>query len=307
MKNHSRPADELSIAELEALLARKRLQARQDRVRRFRQSGRTLDLGSDIAIIDESQAERTLNETVADGTDEQGSAEPVQRNGTLNRALLFVELAAVVGLIAILISSYDTLRELNSEVAQALGNSTVTATPVITAVVLPSGHTPPGSPGGVRPNEAEIPENLRPLVQSVGPIDIPTAAPGAARNILIPKIWNSAAPVVQGDGWEQLKKGVGQHLGSAMPGEQGNVVLSAHNDVFGELFRDLDKLRPGDEIILSTPARDFTYRVTGMRIVEPTDVSVMDSTQRATVTLISCYPYLVDNQRIVVFAELDES
>ncbi|MGA9534143.1 MAG: class D sortase [Anaerolineales bacterium] len=306
MKNHSKSADELSIAELEALLARKRLQARQDRVRRFRQAGRTLDLGSDSSTFEDSEPERVSMESVSDEAAEQEDTGSGPRNGTFSRLLLFIELAAVVGLIAIFISSFDTLRELNSEVAQAIGNSAATATPVITAVVLPSGHTPPGSPGGVRPNEDEIPENLRPLVQSFGPIDIPTAAPGAARNIFIPKIWNSAAPVVQGDGWEQLKKGVGQHLGSAMPGEAGNVVLSAHNDIFGELFRDLDQLRPGDEIILSAPAHDFTYRVTGMRIVEPTDVSVMETTKRATVTLVSCYPYLVDNQRIVVFAELDE-
>jgi len=47
--------------------------------------------------------------------------------------------------------------------------------------------------------------------------------------------------------------------------------------------------------------------VTGLEIVEPTYVSVMDPTARPTITLISCYPYLVDNQRIVVFAELVES
>lgn len=306
MKDRSKAADELSIEELEALLARKRLEARQERVRRFRQAGRTLDLGSDPAQFTSTELGVSADDSAeveSDG-DEGSSAGP--RNGLFNRLLLFIELAAVVGLIAIFISSFDTLRELNSEVAQALGNATATPTPVITAVVLPSGHTPPGSPGGARPNEDEIPENLRPLVQSVGPIDIPTAAPGAARNIFIPKIWNAPAPVVQGDGWEQLKKGVGQHLGSALPGEPGNVVLSAHNDIFGELFRDLDQLRPGDEVILSTPTRDFTYRVTGMRIVEPTDVSVMEPTKRATVTLISCYPYLVDNQRIAVFAELDE-
>ena len=41
-----------------------------------------------------------------------------------------------------------------------------------------------------------------------------------------------------------------------------------------------------------------------VKLVEPTDVSVMAATERATLTMISCYPYLVDNQRIVVFAEL---
>jgi sortase A len=112
------------------------------------------------------------------------------------------------------------------------------------------------------------------------------------------------APVVQGDGWEQLKKGVAQHLGTANPGEDGNVVLSAHNDIFGELFRYLDKLKPGDEVIIHTNQRQYVYAVTDTRIVEPTAVEVMAATTRPVVTLISCYPYLIDNQRIVVRARL---
>ncbi len=145
------------------------------------------------------------------------------------------------------------------------------------------------------------------MVQSMGPVDVPTPGPGQARNIHIPALWNSPAPVVQGDGWEQLKKGVGQHIGTANPGQNGNLVLSAHNDIFGELFRHLDQLKPGDEIIVSTNSKEYVYKVSGMRIVEPTQVEVMNPTEQPTVTLISCYPYLIDNQRIVVFGELVES
>jgi sortase A len=147
-------------------------------------------------------------------------------------------------------------------------------------------------------------------VQSLADVPIPTPGPGQARNIFIPALWNDAAPVVQGDGWEQLKKGVGQHIGSPNPGQKGNVVLSAHNDIFGELFRYLDRLKPGDEVQLwtttQTGTRIYVYRVTGIRIVQPTDVSVMAPTERPTLTLVSCYPYMVDKQRIVVFAELAE-
>jgi sortase A len=135
---------------------------------------------------------------------------------------------------------------------------------------------------------------------------IPTTGPEQARSIFIPALWELPAPVVQGDGWEQLKKGVAQHIGSSDPGRAGNLVLSAHNDIFGELFRDLDRLQPGDEIVVSTATREYVYRVTGLRIVQPTDVSVMEPTSNATITLISCYPYLIDTQRIVVFAELTE-
>ncbi len=76
------------------------------------------------------------------------------------------------------------------------------------------------------------------------------------------------------------------------------------DDVFGEVFRDLDKLQPGDQVILYTMQKQFIYRVTETRIVEPSQVDVMNTTNDPTVTLISCYPYMVDKQRIVVFATL---
>jgi sortase A len=169
------------------------------------------------------------------------------------------------------------------------------------AVVLPSGHTPPDAQGNTRPNVDEIPAHLQPMVQSLANIAIPTAAPDQAIRIQIPAI-DIDAPVVQGDGWEQLKKGVGQNVGSSNPGQNGNVILSAHNDVYGELFRFLDKLQPGDQVILYSQQRQFVYVVDRTALVEPTAVEVMASTGSPTVTLISCYPYLVDKQRIVVFA-----
>jgi sortase A len=137
-------------------------------------------------------------------------------------------------------------------------------------------------------------------------LPVPTSSPEQAIRIQIPAI-HVDAPVVLGDGWEQLKKGVAQHVPSADPGEEGNLVLSAHNDIFGEIFRDLDRLKPGDEVTIFTNQRLYTYRVVQSQIVEPTEVEVMASTQEATVTLISCYPYLVDNQRIVITAQLKGS
>jgi sortase A len=112
------------------------------------------------------------------------------------------------------------------------------------------------------------------------------------------------APIVQGDGWEQLKKGVGQHVGTADPGQNGNMVLSAHNDVFGEIFRDLERLKPGDAITIYTNQRQFTYLITESKVVAPTDVGVMTPTEKPSITLISCYPYMVDTQRIVITAQL---
>jgi sortase A len=132
---------------------------------------------------------------------------------------------------------------------------------------------------------------------------IPTPGPEQALGIRIEAI-SVNAPIVQGDGWEELKRGVGQHIGSANPGERGNMVLTGHDDIYGEVFRDLDQLEEGDEIIVYSASQSYTYVVTETQIVLPTEVGVMGPTSDPTLTLISCYPYRVDNRRIVVFAEL---
>ena len=87
-------------------------------------------------------------------------------------------------------------------------------------------------------------------------------------------------------------------------GKPGNVILSGHNDIFGQVFRELDRLKVGDEIMLLSEKNAYTYLVTGTQIVQPSQVEVMRQTEDSTLTLISCYPYLVDTQRIVVSAEL---
>jgi sortase A len=83
------------------------------------------------------------------------------------------------------------------------------------------------------------------------------------------------------------------------------VVLSAHDDIYGEIFKNLDRLKPGDQVILFTNQRSYTYVVmSNPQIVEPTQVEFLSQTTEPIVTLISCYPYLVDNKRIIVQAYL---
>ncbi len=295
MKRKKKTVEDLSYEELRRLLLEKRHAERRQRLEAFRRSGRALSLGEP-----DPPAETPPPEDES-GPDETPSSAP--RRGWGDRILTGVEVLAVLGLIFVIFNVFTILGELNAEARQAAILPTITPTPLITAVVLPSGHTPPDASGISRPNDAEIPEHLRPAVQALANLPIPTPGPAQAVRIQIPAI-QLDAPVVQGDGWEQLKKGVGQYIGSANPGEKGNVVLSAHNDIFGEYFRDLDQLKPGDEIYLFTAGRQFTYVVTETEIVEPTRVDVMRTTETPTLTLISCYPYLVDNKRIVVFAKL---
>lgn len=284
--------EDLSVEELRRLLIDKRRGRRSERLDHFRRTGRVVNVEPPREPEPEFSTSRADTE----------AARP-QRHGWLDRILLGVEVLAIAGLLGILLSGLGMLRDLNREVAAALSPATVEPTPLVMAVVLPSGHTPPDAQGNTRPNEAEIPEHLRPLVQSLANLPAPTPSIEQAVRIEIPAI-KVDAPVVQGDGWEQLKKGVAQHIGSSNPGQTGNVVLSAHNDVYGELFRHLDRLQPGDVVRLHTQQRLYEYLVDRTVIVEPTAVEVMASTGSPTVTLISCYPYLIDSQRIVVFARL---
>lgn len=301
MTNPKSPED-LSEQELRRLLLDKRHDARQKRLERFRRSGRAVLLSPDLppAALEEWRTQLPVDDV--DSVSESSGARPARRRW-YDGILLSVEILAVLGLVGLMLNWFGLLQSLNQEVVIALQQNTLTPTPLITAIVLPSGHTPPTAPGGAQPNEAEIPEHLRPLVQSIADLPLPTPGPAQANRIQIQAI-NVDAPVVQGDSWDQLKKGVGQHVGSADPGQTGNVVLSAHDDVFGEIFRNLDRLQPGDQVVVFTEQQQFVYIVTSSQIVAPTQVDVMNSTSSPTLTLISCYPYMVDKSRIVVFAKL---
>ncbi len=291
---HNRTLDDLSEEELRYLLIEKRRTARRGRMEHFQLTGRVIPSGNGLDVSHKKHANSSAEE----------NPPRTKKNKTMmEKVLLWIEIGGAVGLVLALFAGYQVMRNLNQEVALSLTQPTLTPTALISAIVLPSGHTPPDTPGGVQPNDAEIPAHLLPYVQSMAKLPIPTSSPTQAVRIQIPII-KVDAPIVQGDNWEQLKKGVGQHMGSPNPGGTGNLVLSAHNDVFGEIFRDLDKLNTAEQVIVFTNMRSYTYRVKQIRIVDPTAVEVLAQTTDPILTLISCYPYMVNNKRIVVTAEL---
>jgi len=295
--------DDLSVRDLRRLLMDKQRAMRQARLEQFRRTGR-------VVVVEPAPSSSPLGDLRSDELVEEAVLQPGEGRKSrsrvwLDRLLLLVELAAVAGLGFILWTGVNLLSTLNREVSSALVLPTLTPTPLIEAVVLPSGHIPPNLANGGQLNLAEIPANLLPMEQSFAALPIPTQGPQQAVRVQIPAI-QVESPVVQGDGPDQLKQGVGQHVGTPNPGQRGNVVLSAHNDIFGQIFRDLDKLKPGDTVTLFSIQRSFTYIVRQVQLVEPTQVEVMNQTPESIVTLISCYPYMVDNKRIVVTAILQE-
>jgi len=327
--NEKQPADKLTVEELQQLLYRKKRAQRRQRLQRMKTSGRLVDIAGlpppnpDPPLLLRPNATPTgamrryslelegETEEIIDDYKESRPRLQIKWRWIANTILLLVELAAVVGFAAVMLGLWSTRQELNQELAQvqrkesqSLALPTPTATPVIDVVILPSGHKPPVAGRPPEQGEAgDIPAHLLPAINAYIPPPIPTPSQEQARRIQIPSI-DVDSPIFQGDNWEQLKKGVGQHIGSALPGQEGNLVLSAHNDIYGEIFRHLDKLSPGDEFIISTERQSYTYVIREIRVVKPTDVWVLAPTEHASSTLISCYPYQVNNQRIIVFADL---
>ena len=94
--------------------------------------------------------------------------------------------------------------------------------------------------------------------------------------------------ILVGDDGKALRLGVGHIAGSALPGEQGNVVLAGHRDTF---FRPLRKIRKGDEIRVMTLNGRYRYLVESIQVVSPNDVAVLDNSIRPTLILVTCYPF----------------
>lgn len=220
-----------------------------------------------------------------------------------NRVLRFLEGLIIITILGLVGYGAITLFNLNTLSKGTWNLPTLTPTALIQALILPGGNSQ-ANVESLPQKINNLPSNIQSLLRKADyNVPIPTPAPQNAIRIQIPAL-NIDAPVIQGDGPEQLKKGVGQHLGTANPGKIGNIVLTGHNDTYGEVFRYLDQLKSGDEVIVFTYNRSYTYIIDGWKLVEPEQVEVMDPTPYESITLISCYPYLVDNLRIIVTGRL---
>ena len=119
----------------------------------------------------------------------------------------------------------------------------------------------------------------------------------------IPKL-RLDVPVFEGTGKFTLNHGAGRILGTARPGEEGNMGIAAHRDGF---FRGLKDIKVGDRIELATIRENLVYTVDNISIVKPSDVSVLRARSHPSLTLVTCYPfYFVGDapQRYIVQASL---
>ncbi len=111
--------------------------------------------------------------------------------------------------------------------------------------------------------------------------------------------------VVEGTTASALRAGAGHYVNTPLPGEAGNVGIAGHRTTYGKPFADLDRLKPGDDIILETPIGAHVYRVSrDPFVVESTDWTVISQTPVPSLTLTACHPKGSARQRIVVRAEM---
>lgn len=120
--------------------------------------------------------------------------------------------------------------------------------------------------------------------------------------IKIPKIGVDTV-VVEGTSASALRAGAGHYPQTPLPCEVGNVAIAGHRTTYGKPFANLDRLAPGDLIILETPIGACTYQVARAPfVVDKTDFSVIDPTPDKTLTLTTCHPKGSAAKRLIIKA-----
>lgn len=112
--------------------------------------------------------------------------------------------------------------------------------------------------------------------------------------------------------WDTADYAVGYHKTSGLPGNIGNIVLSGHNNIKGEVFRYLSEVKSGDMIYLYADGHEYQYKVEDAFIVKEKGVSQEQRRKNAQwiaptsderLTLVSCWPYWSNTHRVIVIAK----
>jgi sortase A len=149
------------------------------------------------------------------------------------------------------------------------------------------------------------------------PADLDKVIPGDAIGIIrIPRLGLSYSfAIIEGTSTADLKKGPGHYLGTALPGQIGNLVISGHRTTYLAPFNGLGDLVVGDAIVVETKDTWYTYRVTGSQTVLPTAVGVLlpvpdkpgvKATQ-ALITLTTCTPKYSATHRLIIDGQLESA
>ncbi len=160
---------------------------------------------------------------------------------------------------------------------------TVSATPIMSAPEAPP-------PSGVIPTHLSIPSLA---------LEVPVDPAGMIPSSVAPGVFEWDVPAYRAAGWLNT---------SAALGQPGNTVLDGHHNIYGEIFKDISKLQPGDEITLSGESQSRRYTVSEVLILperdQPLEIRLQNAhyiqpTTDERLTLISCWPYNDNSHRVV--------
>ncbi|MFC8869589.1 class E sortase [Streptomyces sp. NPDC057148] len=149
-----------------------------------------------------------------------------------------------------------------------------------------------------------------------------TFEPGQGFALLhIPKL-DVVVPIAEGiDDEKVLDRGMVGHyaegaLKTAMPdAKTGNFGLAGHRNTHGEPFRYINKLDPGDPIVVETQDEYFVYKMASiLPVTSPSNVSVLDPVPKQSgfkepgryITLTTCTPEFTSKYRMIVWGKMVE-
>ncbi len=135
-------------------------------------------------------------------------------------------------------------------------------------------------------------------MHEIDAVDVPDEAVCV---LIIPEI-QLKTHVLSGTSDDVLAKGPGHFEETALPGKEGNSAIAGHRNMYGSPFKDLDKLKDGDEIFVFIHEGKSVYQVTDKRIIDPTDSSVLEQSEGPLLTLITCQRQGGALNRLVVVA-----
>lgn len=125
-------------------------------------------------------------------------------------------------------------------------------------------------------------------------------------NLIIKSI-DMKLPIYHGDNMKILRHGVGHYAGSYFPGENGTIILAAHNT--SGFFNKLDQIKKGDKVVIKATYASFEYEVYNMKVVKETDLKAFEiQHEEERLIMYTCYPINRSvvgrkTQRYVVYAK----
>ena len=193
--------------------------------------------------------------------------------------------------------------------------STATSTTSTTSTTSPTSPTSTTSPTSATPTPVPtttpLPTTPLPTTPTTTTVPVAPSGPPIANGTAIARLKIASIgldkTIVEGVGVSDLKKGPGHFAETPMPGQLGNAAIAGHRTTYGHPFFDLDQVKVGDLIEVSTVAGTFVYSVTGTTVVSPSQYELVIPTidpNVATLTLATCTPAYTAKQRLIVKATL---